>query len=173
MESTRIHPAALEDDLLLADCDVRRTRRSGPGGQNRNKVETAIVLAHRPSGLVAEANERRSQAENARVALFRLRLALAVAVRSPVDPGAGAEPSPLWRARCPGGRIAINPRHDDFPALLAEALDVIASREMDVRAASGALGCSSSQLIKLLKDEPRALRQVNERRTQLGLRPLR
>jgi RF-1 domain len=171
MDPARVHPAALDVDRLLADCDVTRTRRSGPGGQNRNKVETAVVLAHRPSGLVVEASERRSQAENARVALFRLRLALAIAVRRPIGPDAG--PSALWRSRCRGGRIAINPRHADFPALLAEALDVLAAREMDVRAAAGVLGCSASQLIRLLKEEPRALRRVNERRTQRGLRPLR
>ena len=49
------HPAAHDLERLLADCDVRFTRRSGPGGQNRNKVETAVVLTHRPTGLVAEA----------------------------------------------------------------------------------------------------------------------
>src|SRR5947209_19951057 len=91
------HPAALAADRLLAECETRRLRRSGPGGQNRNKVETAVVLTHRPTGLVAEANERRSQAENGRVALHRLRLALALAVRSP---RVAACPSTLWRSRC-------------------------------------------------------------------------
>ena len=171
MDPFRAHPAALDPERLLADCDVTRTRRSGPGGQNRNKVETAVVLVHRPSGLVVEAGERRSQAENARNALFRLRLALAVAVRLPIGPDAA--PSPLWRARCRDGRIAVNPRHDDFPALLAEALDVLWARGMDVRAAAEVLGCSASQLTRLLKDEPRALRLVNERRAQDGRRPLR
>src|SRR5262249_27924451 len=42
------HPAARAPDALLAECEVRRTRRSGPGGQNRNKVETAVVLRHLP-----------------------------------------------------------------------------------------------------------------------------
>src|SRR4051812_18501073 len=92
------HPAALEPERLLADCEARRLRRSGPGGQNRNKVESAVVLTHRPTGLIAEANERRSQAENLRVALGRLRRTLAVEVRRPVDPA--ESPSPLWRARC-------------------------------------------------------------------------
>ena len=37
-----IHPAALPFDALLKECEVRRLRRSGPGGQHRNKVETAV-----------------------------------------------------------------------------------------------------------------------------------
>jgi hypothetical protein len=165
------HPSAIDPERLLAECDVRRTRRSGPGGQNRNKVETAIVLTHRPTGLVAEANERRSQAENGRVALFRLRLSLAVEVRRAGE--GGEAPSPLWRSRCRGGRISVSPEHEDFPALLAEALDALAARGMDVGASAEALGCSASQLTKLLKLEPRALRKVNDRRGGLGLRPLR
>ena len=73
-----MHPAALPDDDLLSICNETRTRRGGPGGQHRNKVETAVVLQHRPTGLNAEANERRSQADNRRVALQRLRLRLAI-----------------------------------------------------------------------------------------------
>ena len=164
------HPAALGADQLLADCEIRMTRRSGPGGQNRNKVETAVVLRHRPTGLSAEANERRSQAENRRVALFRLRLNLALAIRSSRAPD--APPSPLWCTRCRAGRISLNPAHDDFPALLAEALDAIDAHDHEIRSDAAALGCTPSQLLKLLKDEPRALARVNEARRTQGLRPL-
>ena len=58
------HPAALEEAVLASQCKVRTTRRSGPGGQNRNKVETAVELIHGPTGLRAQASERRSQGEN-------------------------------------------------------------------------------------------------------------
>jgi RF-1 domain len=155
---------------LLAECEMTFLRRSGPGGQNRNKVETAVVLRHRPSGLVAEANERRSQSENRREALRRLRFALALEVRRPVDPL--EPPSELWRSRCRGGRIALNPEHDDVPPLLAEALDVLEGRDLDPKAAADVLGCSSSQLVKLLKLEPKALAKVNRRRLARGLRTL-
>jgi hypothetical protein len=168
--SPRDHPACQDDDRLLADSDMKFLRRSGPGGQNRNKVETAVVLHHRPSGIVAEANERRSQSENKREALRRLRFALALEVRCPVAPL--EPPSELWRSRCHNGRIAINDQHEDVPLLLAEALDVLEDRDLDPKSAADVLGCSSSQLVKLLKIEPKALARVNQARVARGLRPL-
>lgn len=164
------HPAAAPPEALAADCDVRFTRRSGPGGQNRNKVETAVVLTHRPTRLSAEASERRTQGENLRVARFRLRLVLALEVRRPIGPDAAA--SDLWRARCRGGRLVVSPSHDDFPTLLAEALDWLWASTFDPRPAAAGLGCSASQLVKLLRDEPRALRLVNQNRQQAGLHAL-
>ena len=37
------HPATWPEGRLLKHCSSRRQRRSGPGGQHRNKVETAVV----------------------------------------------------------------------------------------------------------------------------------
>ena len=165
------HPAALEPTMLLRDCSERRVRRSGPGGQHRNKVETAVVLRHDPTGIEAEASERRSQAENRQVALFRLRIRLAVEIRSPRTPG--QVPSELWRSRCPAGQIALNPQHADFPTLLAEALDVLVMCDFDLPAAAAALGCTGSQLLKLLKEERPAFERFTRERTTRGLPRLR
>ena len=172
--SRSIHPAAMDPEALAAECEFRATRRSGPGGQNRNKVETAVILTHRPTGIRAEASERRTQGENRRAALGRLRIELALAIRRPIDRDDGGPfvPSALWRSRCRGGRIVVNPEHEDFPALLAEALDVLPALDDDPRAASEALGCSATQLVKLIQEEPRALAQVNRRRRQAGRHPL-
>ncbi len=173
-DAGNLHPARLHSDELTRQCELRTTRRSGPGGQNRNKVETAVILTHRPTGLSAEASERRTQGENRRAALFRLRLRLALEVRAQITSGelAPYEPSALWKRRCPGGRIVINPDHDDFPGLLAEALDVLAASGYDPRQAASLLGCSPSQLVKFVKEEPRAFALVNDRRRHAGLHPL-
>lgn len=158
------HPAALPTAELLACCTIERTRRSGPGGQHRNKVETAVVITHKSTGVRAEAAERRSQAENLAKATFRLRVKLALAVRTPA-----AVPSALWQSRAAGGQIAVNPEHHDFPALLAEALDLLAQTGWSPTAAGEVLGVSGSQLVKLLKLENEALALVNARRRELGL----
>ena len=169
------HPTSLPVEELLRECDIRRQRRGGPGGQHRNKVETAVVITHRKSGITAEANERRSQAENLTQATARLRIKLAVAIRSPAEHESDAitEPSPLWQGRCAGGRITVSTSHEDFPALLAEALDALVAAEFDIATAARRLCVSSSQLGRFIQREPTAWTLVNEARRARGLRPLR
>ncbi len=154
------HPADLSDDALLAECDVLKTRRGGPGGQHRNKVETAIVLTHRPTGMRAEASERRSQLQNKTEAIFRLRLKLAIQVRTP----GVAAPSERWAVRVRGGRLSINAGHADFPSLLAEAMNHLAEKDWEPGAAANRLGITVSQMVKLLQKEPAALVYVNAQR---------
>jgi ribosome-associated protein len=67
----------LSDDELLAQCEVQAHRASGPGGQHRNKTETAIRLVHGPSGVTAEGKDQRSRTQNLSAALGRLREKLA------------------------------------------------------------------------------------------------
>ena len=166
-----MHPAALDEQALLKDCTVTAGRSSGPGGQNRNKVETAIRITHKPTGIVAGATERRHKEQNKQQAVFRLRVKLAVQVREPVDPG--GPPSERWAGRAKHGKLLINPSHADFPLLLAESLDRIAMLEYELPAAGEMLGVTASQLVKLIKHEPTALAALNEARSLRGLGPLR
>jgi ribosome-associated protein len=62
----------LDPERVLAECREDRYRASGPGGQHRNKVETAVRLFHLPSGLIATSGRLRSLEQNRRAALERL-----------------------------------------------------------------------------------------------------
>ena len=59
--------------VLKRQVIVETYRSSGPGGQRKNKVETAVRLKHLPSGITVVATEYRSQAENRKLAFERLR----------------------------------------------------------------------------------------------------
>ena len=165
------HPASLDYDDLLADCTITRNRGMGPGGQHRNKVETVVTLVHTPTGLSTKSGERRTVRENKPVALRRLRLALATEHRVGVP--AGDCRSPLWRERVKKRRIVLSTKHRDFPAMLAEALDVIEAAGLDMKTASTRLECSPSQLIKLIKEHPPAWAKLNASREAKGLHPLK
>jgi peptide chain release factor len=54
------------------DLEERFARSSGPGGQNVNKVATAVTLRHRPSGISVSVQDSRSQAVNRKLARERL-----------------------------------------------------------------------------------------------------
>jgi ribosome-associated protein len=63
----------IDPKILKKQVIIETYRSSGPGGQRKNKVETAVRLKHLPSGLTVIATEHRSQAENRKLALERLR----------------------------------------------------------------------------------------------------
>ncbi|QDV69613.1 Peptide chain release factor 2 [Rosistilla carotiformis] len=161
--SSSIPAVALDEQALIQECDVKFTRRGGPGGQHRNKVSSAVVLKHRPTGVTAEASERRSQAENRSVAVARLRVELAIQVREEVE----AFVVPLVRQY--GGsqfRVAIG--NEVYPVILADVLNRTLANEGDVATAAEFWCTTASQIVRFLRQEPQALATVNQAREKAG-----
>lgn len=163
---------ALSDDVLLAQCAVDTFRASGPGGQKRNKTESAVRLRHLETGLQSQAFEHRSQHRNRELALQRLRAEIAIQVRRPVALE-NYRPPPELLAILPAVPGRLRPGNPRFWPGAQALLDLFAACGCSVSTSAPCLGLSTGQLSRLLTGEPELLRAANALRAVQGLRPLR
>lgn len=163
---------ALSDTALMAAAMMDRYRASGPGGQKRNKTESAVRLRHVASGISAHSSDSRSQHENRAKALDRLRENLAFDLRIEVDAGAPGAAAVALATR-PGKTTARERLTPGYLIAMAQVLDLLAACEASIGDAARALGVTTGALAKLLTQDERALRRANEMRAKQGLKPLR
>jgi hypothetical protein len=191
---------ALDDTVLLRQCEVHTYKSSGPGGQHRNKVSSAVRLVHEPTRIAAHGDDSRSQHENKRLALKRLRMNIAMHLRGPVDAAAGppafvrecmfhprgkklniapASPAPPLQSEIRNPKSEISPMRLEigtkdfrFWRIAAWLLDVLDSRAGRVAEAAAVAGITTGNFSDLLTSDRHLLAAAQEIRKRHNLKPL-
>jgi len=169
-----------EDEQLLAECDVHIYKASGPGGQHRNKVSSAVRLRHRETGISATANESRSQHDNRRQAIARLRMNLALRLRNPAAdegedlPAVVAEClcSPKRNASNAPRRLQVGRKDRRYWPVAAYLLDWLESDQGRLADVAERMGISTSNLTSVFRADRHLLAAVQQIRKAHGLRPI-
>jgi len=88
------------------DLVITYYRGSGPGGQHRNKTDSAVRILHKPTGHTAQSEEHKSQTNNKKAAFKRLTEILIPLMRQAAETG----PDPSESASSERVRTYHNPR---------------------------------------------------------------
>ncbi|RZC63884.1 hypothetical protein C5167_025636 [Papaver somniferum] len=159
----------LSDEQLMNQCEMDTFKSSGPGGQHRNKRESAVRLKHLPTGIIAQAAEDRSQHKNRASALSRLRTLLALKVRNTLDLEDYKPPPELLqilpkksaiRGSDTGPQIGHN--NPKFASGMRALLDVIYAVDGSVADAAKLLGLTTGGLSRLILSDDSLRLAVNE-----------
>ncbi|KAH7568415.1 hypothetical protein JRO89_XS07G0295900 [Xanthoceras sorbifolium] len=181
----------MTDEELMRECEMGTFKASGPGGQHRNKRESAVRLKHIPTGIIAQAVEDRSQHKNRASALSRLRTLLALKalaqlavsdwyyfliiielVRNVIHLDTYSPPKELLQILPPKSSIRgsecgpqIGPNNPKFASGMQALLDLIFALEGSISETAKLLGLSTGALSRLILSDDSLRMAVNELRT--------
>lgn len=154
---------ALSDEELMKECRFDAMRGTGPGGQKRNKTSSAARVTHLESGLSAFDDVTRSQHQNLKHALDKLRGEIAVNLIS----GEG-EPTPgIPLAPVP------KPNSRNYFLWLGKIFDALLATDFQMPEAAARFECSPSHLIRIVAKDEFAWQKLAEARQRRKMTPLR
>lgn len=136
---TRDEILSLSEDELSLIVEFDFFKRSGNGGQKRNKTSSAVRVKLKEFDISAEDCTERSQKLNRSKALQKLRHKLAMTVRESVTDEA---------------LTVVAPSNIRYPLFLAKVLDILDSVNYSFKECGLKLNLSSSQIEKILRKDP-------------------
>ncbi|XP_073015008.1 uncharacterized protein [Primulina eburnea] len=152
----------MSDEQLMSHCEMDTFKASGPGGQHRNKRESAVRLKHIPTGIISQAVEDRSQHKNRESALGRL-LRNSVELDTYVPPLELIQILPAKSSlRGSENGPQIGPNNPKFALGMQALLDLIFAVEGSVSDAAKKLGLSTGALSRLILSDDSLRMAVNE-----------
>uniref|UniRef100_A0A7N0V125 Prokaryotic-type class I peptide chain release factors domain-containing protein n=1 Tax=Kalanchoe fedtschenkoi TaxID=63787 RepID=A0A7N0V125_KALFE len=170
----------MPEEKLMSQCEIDTFKSSGPGGQHRNKRETAVRIRHLPTGIVAQAAEDRSQHMNRESAIARLRTLLALKVRKRVDLESYSPPQELLQILPAKSTIRgadcgpqIGPKNPKFALGMQALLDLMYAVDGSVSEAAKYLGLSTGAVSRLILSDDSLRAAVNQIRSSKGIKPLK
>ncbi len=146
------------DEDLFKSCRMQAYKASGHGGQKVNKTSSAVRIVHEPTKIEATSSESRSQHENRHHALWKLRLKIAMEIRSDIS--------------FPIDNFDIGMSNPRYPLFVAQLLDELHRHGFRLAESAKSLGLSTGQLVRLLERDPELWQKVNSGRRNNGMKQL-
>lgn len=156
---TRNDYLKLSDEELIKHCTIDFFKATGPGGQKKNKTESAVRLTLKEDSITASASEERQQSVNRIRALKRLKLQIALEMR---------EPAEKWT-----GQLNMNPKNSDYPLFVGCLIDNLVDQSWQISSAAANLGLSTGQLIKILGKSDTLWQFINREKQKAGHKVLK
>jgi hypothetical protein len=170
----------LDDAALLAQCDLHTYKSSGPGGQHRNKVSSAVRLKHRPTGIAAHGDDSRSQHENKRLAIQRLRMNIACQLRGQIDLAGLAIPPVVTECMfiARGGpakgnnRLDVGRKDARYWPVACFLLDLLQACNGQLSSAGKCLGITTGNFSSMIESDRHLFAAAQQIRKHNGLKSL-